>query len=91
MTFPAAVDWDALHEEAIDILSRYIRVDTSNPPGRERAACDFFGEILRREGIAYELFDAGDARLSLRAVLPGYRSARPLMLLNHLDVVPVEP
>jgi acetylornithine deacetylase/succinyl-diaminopimelate desuccinylase-like protein len=86
-----AIDWDALHEEAIDILSRYIRVDTSNPPGRERAACEFFGEILRREGIDYQLFDAGgDDRVSLRAVLPGNGSARPLMLLNHTDVVPVE-
>ncbi|MGH2585872.1 MAG: M20/M25/M40 family metallo-hydrolase [Dehalococcoidia bacterium] len=86
-----SIDWDAIHEEAIDILSRYIQVDTSNPPGRERAACDFLGEILRREGIEYELFDAGgDDRVSLRAVLKGGGNGRPLMLLNHTDVVPVE-
>ena len=85
------VDWEAVHEEAIETLSRYIRVDTSNPPGRERAACEFFGEILRREGIDYQLYDAGgDDRVSLRAVLPGNGSARPFMLLNHTDVVPVE-
>lgn len=86
-----AVNWDALHEEAIDTLSRYIRVDTSNPPGRERAACEFIGAILRADGIDYELFDAGgDDRVSLRAVLPGNGSGRPFMLLNHTDVVPVE-
>jgi acetylornithine deacetylase/succinyl-diaminopimelate desuccinylase-like protein len=85
-----AVNWDALYEEATDILVRYIRVDTSNPPGRERAACDFLGDILRREGIAYQLYDAGDDRVSLRAVLPGTGRARPFMLLNHTDVVPVE-
>lgn len=86
-----AIDWDAVHDEAIDILARYIQVDTSNPPGRERAACDFFGAILKTEGIDYELFDAGgDDRVSLRAVLPGDGSARPFMLLNHTDVVPVQ-
>ena len=91
MTARPSVDWEAVHEEAIDTLSRYIQVDTSNPPGRERAACAFFGEILRAEGIPYQLYDAGgDDRVSLRAVLPGSGAARPFMLLNHTDVVPVE-
>jgi acetylornithine deacetylase/succinyl-diaminopimelate desuccinylase-like protein len=87
---PPQPDWDALHEEAIDTLCRFIRVDTSNPPGRERAACELLGEILRREGIDYTLYDAGQDRVSLRAVLPGDGSQRPFMLLNHTDVVPVE-
>jgi acetylornithine deacetylase/succinyl-diaminopimelate desuccinylase-like protein len=84
------VDWHSLFDEAADALCRFIRVDTSNPPGRERAACDFLGEILRREGIDYTLYDAGDDRVSLRAVLKGDGSRRPFMLLNHTDVVPAE-
>ncbi|MBI5947159.1 MAG: M20/M25/M40 family metallo-hydrolase [Chloroflexi bacterium] len=89
MTDPAP-DWDALFDEAVDTLCQFIRIDTSNPPGRERAACDFLGAILKREGIPYQLFDAGDDRVSLRAVLPGDGSRRPFMLLNHTDVVPVQ-
>lgn len=85
-----AIDWDPLHEEVVDLLCRFIRIDTSNPPGRERAACEFLGEILRREGIEYTLYDAGNDRVSLRAVLKGDGSRRPFMLLNHTDVVPVE-
>jgi acetylornithine deacetylase/succinyl-diaminopimelate desuccinylase-like protein len=84
------IDWNAFAEEAIDLLRRFIRIDTSNPPGNERLACDFLGAILQREGIPYELYDAGDDRVSLRAVLRGDGSKRPLMLLNHTDVVPVE-
>ncbi|MGH2609748.1 MAG: M20/M25/M40 family metallo-hydrolase [Tepidiformaceae bacterium] len=87
---PPAPDWDAVFDEAVDILCRFIRIDTSNPPGRERAACDFLGDILRREGIDYTLYDAGDDRVSLRAGLKGDGSKRPFMLLNHTDVVPVE-
>ena len=30
---------------------RLVRFDTQNPPGNERIACHFLGEILRREGI----------------------------------------
>jgi len=85
-----AIDWDAYLAEAIDILSRYIRVDTSNPPGRERLACDFLGEILAAEGIPFETYDPGQDRLSLRAIIPGNGAARPFMLLNHTDVVPVQ-
>lgn len=85
-----SVNWDTLFDEAVDTLCRFIRVDTSNPPGRERAACGFLGDILRKEGIEYTLYDAGNDRVSLRAVLKGDGSKRPFMLLNHTDVVPVE-
>ena len=86
-----SVDWPALFDEAVETLCRFIRIDTSNPPGRERAACAFLGEILQREGIDYTLHDAGNDRVSLRAVLKGDGSRRPFMLLNHTDVVPAEP
>lgn len=84
------VDWEEAFEEALGVLQEYLRIDTSNPPGGERAACDFLGAILDREGVEYELFDPGDDRVSLRAVLKGDGSREPLMLLNHTDVVPVE-
>jgi acetylornithine deacetylase/succinyl-diaminopimelate desuccinylase-like protein len=84
------IDWDTYLAEATEVLCEFIRVDTSNPPGNERLACDFLGAILHREGIAYDLYDAGNERVSLRAVLPGDGSKRPFMLLNHTDVVPVQ-
>lgn len=90
------IDWDEVTSEATDLLSRYIRIDTSNPPGREEAACRFLAEILRAEGIdAIDLYDASDSehpgRMNLRARLQGDGSKRPFVLLNHTDVVPVEP
>ncbi len=90
MPATSAVDWDALQAEAVDLLCRYIRIDTSNPPGRERAAADFLAGILASEGIESTTYDAGNDRVSLRAVLKGDGSRRPFMLLNHTDVVPVE-
>ena len=59
-------------------------------PAASGAACTFLGAILDAEDIPYSLYDAGDDRVSLRAVIPGDGSARPFMLLNHTDVVPVQ-
>jgi len=74
----------------VDLLSRYIRVDTSNPPGNESAAVDLLAEVLAGDGIASERYEPAAGRASLRAVLPGDGSAGPLILLNHTDVVSVE-
>ena len=91
MTNEPAVDWDAIHEEAIDLLSTYIQVDTVNPPGNETRACDFVGPILDREGIPYDLYDPGENRKTLVATLKGDGTrGKPLILLNHTDVVPFE-
>ncbi|HZP58612.1 MAG TPA: M20/M25/M40 family metallo-hydrolase [Dehalococcoidia bacterium] len=91
------VDWDAITEEATQLLSEFIRIDTSNPPGRERAACEWLAGIFRREGIdAVAFYDASDARefgedrMNMTATLPGDGSRPPLILLSHTDVVPVE-
>jgi len=91
MTAPPAIDWDAYFDEALDIFQRYLRIDTSNPPGNEWRAADFLEGILTAEGVPCQRYDAGGGRVSLRAVLPGDGSAGgPLLLLNHTDVVPVE-
>jgi acetylornithine deacetylase/succinyl-diaminopimelate desuccinylase-like protein len=89
------INWDAITEEATELLSRYIAIDTTNPPGNEAPAVRFLEKILRDNGIDdITFYDASDAhstgRLNMRAVLPGDGTKRPLVLLNHTDVVPVE-
>ena len=91
------IDWDAITEEATTLLSEFIRIDTSNPPGREKAACEWLAAIFRREGIdEIAFYDASDGsehgaeRMNMTATLRGDGSHPPLILLNHTDVVPVE-
>lgn len=84
------INWEEIQTEVVEILGQYIRINTTNPPGGEEAAARFLGEILEREGFTSEYFDAGDGRVSLRAVLHGNGTRRPVMLLNHTDVVPAE-
>ena len=87
---PPAPDFDALAKEATAMLQEYIRVDTTNPPGNERRAADFFKKVFDREGIPCEILDMGNNRANVVAHLAGSGKKRPLVLLNHLDVVPVE-
>jgi acetylornithine deacetylase/succinyl-diaminopimelate desuccinylase-like protein len=84
------IDWDAVAEEATSVLQRYIRVDTTNPPGNETRAADFLAEILHAEGIETRRHGATPDRMNLVADLEGAPGEKPLILLNHTDVVPVE-
>lgn len=91
MASPApAIDWDEATAEATELFSQFLAVDTANPPGNEAAACDFLGAVLRREGLAYDLYETGPGRVSLHCRLRGDGSAGDVILLNHTDVVPVE-
>ncbi len=86
----SAIDWDELFAEALDILVRYLRIDTSNPPGNEAPAARFLGATLEAEGIACEYVETAPGRELVVGRIPGDGSKRPLMLCNHTDVVPVE-
>jgi acetylornithine deacetylase/succinyl-diaminopimelate desuccinylase-like protein len=85
-----SINWDDVTKETTDILSRYLAVDTSNPPGREALATAFLADVLRRDGIESQVLDASDERANLIARLPGDGSKGTFVLLNHTDVVPVE-
>lgn len=87
---PPQIDFDALAKEATALLQAYIRVDTTNPPGNERRAADFFKAIFDREGIPCEVLDMGNNRANVVAHLAGSGRKHPLVLLNHLDVVQVD-
>ena len=83
-----AIDWPAAHAEALAILRRYLRIDTSNPPGNEAPAARYLGSLLEAAGVACEYLETAPGREALAARLPGDGGGRPLLLGNHLDVVP---
>src|SRR5260221_1785945 len=85
-----ALDFGAGSKEALGYLKELLRVDTSNPPGNERAAADILARVLAREAIAFETFEREPSRTNLVARLPGSGRKPPLLLSGHLDVVPAE-
>jgi len=83
-------DWQAIGTEAVRVIQDYVRINTSNPPGDVVKAADFLTRILEREGIPVKRYDSGPGRSIVVARLKGSGSAKPLLLLNHMDVVPTD-
>src|SRR5207247_6230339 len=88
---PGDADWKALGDEAAALLSQYLRINTTNPPGNEIAAARWLAAVLRREGIESQIFEPAPGKANLYARLKGDGGGRPLILLNHMDVVLASP
>jgi acetylornithine deacetylase/succinyl-diaminopimelate desuccinylase-like protein len=89
-TVTLSVDWDAATAEALVHFKELLRIDTTNPPGNERAATEYLARVLDAEGIPYQVVESEPTRASLIARLSGSGRKAPLLLNGHLDVVPVE-
>ena len=74
---------------AVSWMQEYLRIDTTNPPGNEIRAASFFKKILDQEGIENRVFEYAPGRADLWARLPHTTpdAKRPIVLLNHTDVV----
>ena len=81
----------SLKQEAARHLQALLRLDTTSPPGNERLAADYIGDILTAEGIEFRIVEAAPGRATivarLRAASP---TGRPILLMGHTDVVTVE-
>jgi len=75
-------------KSAAGLLQDYIRVDTRNPPGNESRGVKFFAAILDAAGIEFESGESAPGRGNIWARIRG--GDKPgLVLLHHMDVVPV--
>jgi acetylornithine deacetylase/succinyl-diaminopimelate desuccinylase-like protein len=84
------MDGRALRDEATALLRDLIRVDTSNPPGRETPAALVVKAYLEAHGVACELVARNPDRANLVARLPGTGEGPSLALMGHTDVVPAD-
>ncbi len=86
----AAVDWPKLEQEAVENLLAYLRYDTQNPPAQVAAAGAFLQQLLEKEGFEVRVFESASGKVNVLARLKGTGRAKAILLLNHLDVVPVD-
>ena len=85
----ARVDWDAAGREAADLLSAYVRIDSSHPRGRTVETADFLEEILRREGLETRRYPTPEPdKVNLASWLRAERPVgKAIALSSHMDVV----
>ena len=79
-----------LREEPVRLLKDYVQLDTTESRG-EREGVEFLRRIFECEGIEFEILCPRPQRCNLLARLPGRHRGNGLLLLNHIDVAPVNP
>jgi acetylornithine deacetylase/succinyl-diaminopimelate desuccinylase-like protein len=89
-TQTAGPDFNAARNEAVRFLGDLVRMDTSNPPGNESQAALYIQGVLKKDGIDSELLEPVPGRASIVARLHGNGSKRPILIMDHIDVVPVD-
>ncbi|MBZ5514116.1 MAG: M20/M25/M40 family metallo-hydrolase [Acidobacteriia bacterium] len=85
------IAWEPYQDRAVRLLQEYLRIDTSNPPGNELKAAEFFLRLFDEAGVPNTVYPYAPGRADIYAVLKGDGSQRPLVLLNHMDVVQATP
>src|SRR5687767_11001449 len=88
---PNAPNWAQVEAETMQHFQALLRMDTSDPPGKEQEAAEYLKQELEKEGIAVEMFALEPHRPNLVARLKGNGTRRPLLIMAHTDVVNVDP
>ena len=85
-----ALNAEQAQAEAAHFLQELVRIDTQDPPGNESRVARYLEGVLKSEGIDSENLEPVAGRASIVARLKGDGSKRPLLLMGHEDVVPVD-
>jgi acetylornithine deacetylase/succinyl-diaminopimelate desuccinylase-like protein len=85
-------DWPAVEKHALELLQTYVRIASVDPPANTVAAAALIKGELEAAGFSPKLYTSGpDGQTNLIVRMAGRdRSKKPLLLLNHFDVVPVD-
>ena len=84
------VDFEKQKPEILERFRSLVQIDTSSPPGNETRAVEFLRKELEGAGIPTQTFALDPKRANIVARLKGNGSKRPLLILAHTDVVPVQ-
>jgi acetylornithine deacetylase/succinyl-diaminopimelate desuccinylase-like protein len=85
---PKPLDYAKLTREAAALLSKYVQIDTTNPPGNELPAAKLLREKFLEDGIPATVWEPQPGRGIVAARLHGGgHHTKALVLLSHLDVV----
>ena len=85
------IDWNVVADEAAQILSEYLKIQSTNPPGNEQGTAEFLTALLHERGMEARVYQSGPRRANLVARLTGSGTKKPILLYNHMDVVEADP
>ena len=77
-------------EKAISWFKELLKLDTSNPPGSERAAIEFIAKELETEGLECQILAKDAERPNLFTKAGNSDNTKALLLSSHIDVAPAD-
>ncbi len=84
-------DWAKVEDETMRHFQAIIKLDSTDPPGKEDHVVAYLKDVLEKEGIATQTFAKEAHRPNLVARIKGSGKQRPLLLMAHTDTVNVDP
>jgi acetylornithine deacetylase/succinyl-diaminopimelate desuccinylase-like protein len=88
-----SINWNAVQEDALATMSRYVQFDTANPPGNEMAAAEWLRDQLVSRGITQDvvIHEPAPGRGLVLGRIAGREPLKPLLVNHHIDVVAADP
>jgi acetylornithine deacetylase/succinyl-diaminopimelate desuccinylase-like protein len=87
----AQPEWAKLDEETLRHFQAMVRIDTTDPPGREAPLVEYLKKVLESEGIPVNVFALEPHRPNLVARIRGSGAKKPLLIMAHTDTVNIDP
>ncbi|MCP4625631.1 MAG: M20/M25/M40 family metallo-hydrolase, partial [bacterium] len=76
-----------IYERPAELLQNLIKIDTTNPPGNEKACIDYIDCLLKEAGFETLILAKDADRPNLITRLKGKDHRASLMVYGHVDVV----
>src|SRR5260370_4592140 len=86
---PQPINWDKVTQEATDLLSKYIQINTTNPPGNEIEAARMLKEKFLTDGIPATTWEPEHRRGHVAAPAPRIdKHTETVILTRHTEPRP---
>jgi acetylornithine deacetylase/succinyl-diaminopimelate desuccinylase family protein len=77
-----------IKEDPVSLAQKMVRINSENPPGKEKELADFMADMLKASGLEVLEYDFKPKRPNVVAVYSSGSNARSLIFNGHLDTVP---
>ena len=81
---------EEIEQRALAWFKELLQIDTSNPPGNEKAAIDHIASIVSSFGLKPQIIAKDPNRPNLFVSVDGAEAGPKILLSSHIDVVPIE-
>jgi acetylornithine deacetylase/succinyl-diaminopimelate desuccinylase-like protein len=84
-------DWAKIEEETLRHFQAIVKIDSTDPPGREQGVVEYLKQVLEKDGLPVQIFSKEVHRPNLVTRIKGTGRQRPLLIMGHTDTVNVDP